>query len=56
VLRIDVPGPHPSLAVLLDAHFRITYVETFLSAAHTPFVDARCYIGSAALLMYRRWR
>jgi GNAT superfamily N-acetyltransferase len=46
VLCIDVPGPHPGLAALLDAHFRITYVETFMSAAHTPFLDPRCYVGS----------
>jgi GNAT superfamily N-acetyltransferase len=49
VLRIDVPGPHPSLAALLDAHFRIVDVETFMSAAPTPFVDAQCYVGSGGL-------
>ena len=49
VLRIDVPGPHPSLAALLDAHFRIRDVETFMSAARTPFVDAQRYIGSGGL-------
>jgi GNAT superfamily N-acetyltransferase len=50
VLRIDVPGPHPSLATLLDAHFRIRDVETFMSAARTPFVDAQCYLGSGGVL------
>jgi GNAT superfamily N-acetyltransferase len=50
VLCIDVPGPHPCLAMLLDAHFRITYVETFMSAAHTPFLDPRCYVGSGGTL------
>src|SRR5207249_11985331 len=50
VLRIDVPGPHPSLAVLLDAHFRIVDVETFVSTEHTPFVDPRRYSGSGGSL------
>ena len=46
VLLIDVPGPHPGLAALLDARFRITYVETFMAVAHTPFLDPRCYVAS----------
>ena len=50
VLCIDLPGQHPALAALLDAHFRITYVETFMSAAHTPFLDPRCYVGSGGTL------
>lgn len=48
VLRIDVPGPHPCLASLLEARFRITYVETHLSSATTPFFDPRCSIASGS--------
>ena len=48
VLRIDVPGPHPCLALLLESGFQIIYVETFLSTANTPFFDAQCYISSGS--------
>jgi len=51
VVLIDVPGPHPSLAPLLAAHFRITYVETFLSTASSPLFDASCYIPSGSNLL-----
>jgi GNAT superfamily N-acetyltransferase len=50
VLLIDVPGPHPSLAPLLAARFQITYVETFVSSAPSPFFDARRYIASGSNL------
>lgn len=50
-LRIDLPGPHPGLAPLLEQGFRIVYVETFVSSAATPFFDARCYIPSGADLL-----
>jgi GNAT superfamily N-acetyltransferase len=50
VLRIDVPAAHPSLAPLLDAGAIITYVETFVSTARTPFFDPRCYIASGSTL------
>jgi GNAT superfamily N-acetyltransferase len=46
VVRLAVPGPHPSLAALLDAGFQIRYVETFVSTAATPFVDPERYVGS----------
>ena len=46
VLRIDVPGPHPALAALLQYGFHIPDVDTFMSSAATPFFDARCYIPS----------
>jgi GNAT superfamily N-acetyltransferase len=46
VLYIEVPGPHPCLATLLESGFRITYADTFVSTAITPFFDARCYIAS----------
>ena len=51
VLRINVPGPHPSLAPLLDAGFHITYVETFVSSATEPFFDAQRYLTSGSGLL-----
>jgi hypothetical protein len=51
VLRIDVPGPHPCLATLLERGFRITYVDTFVSTTDTPFFDAQCYIASGGDLL-----
>jgi len=50
-VRIDVPGPHPSLAPLLERGFQIIYVETFHSTAPTPIFDARCYIPSGSDLL-----
>ncbi len=44
VVRVAVPGPHPALKPLLDAHFEITYIETFHSSASVPFFDARLYL------------
>jgi GNAT superfamily N-acetyltransferase len=46
VLHIDVPGPHPGLAILLEGGFHIISFDTFVSTAITPFFDARCYIAS----------
>lgn len=50
-VRIDLPGPHPALAPLLERGFQIVYVETFQSSAATPFFDARCYIPSGSDLL-----
>jgi GNAT superfamily N-acetyltransferase len=50
-VRIDVPGPQPALAPLLERGFQIIYVETFQSSATTPFFDARCYIPSGSDLL-----
>lgn len=50
-VRIDVPGPHPALASLLERGFQIVYVETFQSSAATPFFDARCHIPSGSDLL-----
>ncbi len=50
-VRIDVPGPHPALAPLLERGFQIIYVETFQSSATTPFFDACCYIPSGSDLL-----
>jgi hypothetical protein len=46
VLHIDVPGPHPCLAILLEGGFHISSFDTFASSSLTPFFDARCYIAS----------
>ena len=51
IVRIDVPGPHPCLAPLLERGFQIVYVETFHSTAIRPFFDARCYIPSGSDLL-----
>lgn len=48
VLRLDIPGPHPALPALLNAHCRIVYVETFLADA--PPFDPRRYLGSGDAL------
>jgi GNAT superfamily N-acetyltransferase len=48
VIRMKVPGPHPGLISLLNLGFQITYVETFVSTATTPFFDARCYLSSGS--------
>ena len=50
-VRIDVPGPHPCLAPLLESGFQIVYVETFHSTATTPFFDAQCYVPSGSDLL-----
>ena len=46
VVRISVPGPHSSLAPLLEKGFRIVYIDTFASAAKAPFFDEKRYIPS----------
>ena len=51
VLHIDVPGPHPCLATLLERGFHIISFDTFVSTAITPFFDARCYIASGGDLL-----
>ena len=51
VLRIEVPGPHPCLATLLESGFRIRYVDTFVSTTTSPFFDAQRYIASSSDLL-----
>jgi Acetyltransferase (GNAT) domain len=51
VLHIDVPGPQPCLAPLLECGFHIISFDTFVSTAITPFFDARCYIASGGDLL-----
>jgi hypothetical protein len=51
ILRIEVPGPHPCLAMLLESGFRIRYVDTFASTATSPFFDAQRYITSGGDLL-----
>lgn len=50
VLRLDVPGPHPSLAPLLEAGFRITYVETLVASVPELCFDPARYLGSGGSL------
>jgi GNAT superfamily N-acetyltransferase len=45
MLTVAVPGPHPSLAPLLEAGARITGADLFLSEDE-PFADPRCYLPS----------
>jgi GNAT superfamily N-acetyltransferase len=47
-VAIGVPGPHASLAPLLDAGFRIVYVELFMSSSEEDFADPRRYIPSGS--------
>jgi hypothetical protein len=51
VLHIEVSGPHPCLATLLESGFRIRYVDTFVSTTTSPFFDAQCYIASGSDLL-----
>lgn len=51
VIRIDVPGPHPCLAPLLERKFRVVYVEQFVCSTLTPFFDPRRYIPSGSGLL-----
>ena len=44
-VRLCVPGPHPALAPLLSAGFKITDVETFVSMGDR-FCDPRCYLSA----------
>ena len=49
IMEMRIPGPHPALPALLDAGFKITYIETFFSAGD-PFIDPARYIpGGGAL-------
>ncbi len=47
-LSIEVPGPHPCLTALLEAHFHIQYIDTYMTSAQTPFFDPTCYIASGS--------
>jgi len=49
IVRVNMLGPHPGLAMLLDMGFRISYVETLMLAGQPPF-DPRCYCGSGGAL------
>ena len=50
VLRIGVPGPHPALAPLLEAGFRITDTDIFVCRGSGMFADPRRYIPSGGAL------
>jgi len=45
-LCLMVPGPHPALATLLDAGFRIEDAYSFAASGDAPFYDPRRYISS----------
>jgi hypothetical protein len=47
-VRISLAGPHPALAPLLAAGFRVAELETFCLSAEAPFFDARCYLPSGS--------
>ncbi len=49
-VRMAVPGPNGALGPLLEAGFRIVYVETFCSSAPEPFFDPRRYLASGDAL------
>lgn len=51
VVRLFVPGPHPSLALLIEKGFRIVYTDTFALAAEKPFFDEKRYIPSGDELL-----
>jgi GNAT superfamily N-acetyltransferase len=48
VARITLTGPHPAMAPLLTAGFRITEVETFCLTAAEAFVDVQRYVPSGS--------
>jgi len=50
MMRIGVPAAHPSLPVLLNCGFQITYVESFLSISTRMFANMQCYIPSDSTL------
>lgn len=45
-LCLMIPGPHPALAMLLDAGFRIEDAYSFAASGDAPFYDPRRYISS----------
>jgi hypothetical protein len=49
-LALGVPAGHPCLPVLLDAGFRINYVETFVSTAGDIQASPACYLPSGSTL------
>jgi len=49
-LALGVPAAHPCLPVLLQAGFRITYVETFVSTEENVPCDPACYLPSSSTL------
>ncbi len=46
-LVVALPGPHPALKAVLDARFRLVYVETYCQAYEAPpLFDPQCYAAS----------
>jgi hypothetical protein len=50
-VRAFVPGPHPALLPLVQAGFRIEFVDTFLSTDDAPFFDPRRYLAAGGALL-----
>jgi GNAT superfamily N-acetyltransferase len=48
LVRLGVPGPHPALPVLLDAGFRITDIETFLTSDSVGVPDVTRHLPSGS--------
>lgn len=49
-VHVLTPGPGDAFRTLLDAGFRVTFSDTFMSARRPPFVDALRYIpGSGGM-------
>jgi GNAT superfamily N-acetyltransferase len=49
-VALGVPAAHPCLPVLLQAGFRIMYVETFVSIEENVPCDPACYLPSSSTL------
>lgn len=47
-IQLALPGPHPALAPLLEAGFRIVDTDAFMSIAPPDFVDPRRYLPIGA--------
>lgn len=50
MLRVALPGAHPALAPLLEARFRITDMDVFVSSGSGMLLDPRRYIPSGGSL------
>ena len=49
VVHVGIPGPHPSLPVLLRAGFRLKFIETYCCSNATDLFDPRTYIPSTTI-------
>jgi hypothetical protein len=49
VVQVGIPGPHPSLPVLIRAGFRIKSIETYCCSNATDLFDPQTYIPSTTM-------